>query len=205
MPPTEPGSAQDSAPAVRVAGTTIAAPAEPSSWAQSLSEIPYEDVISIHSVNTFAPLILIRELLPPALPTAATAGDQGGDGKPRGYIVNVSSREGVFETTAASEAKRGRHVHTNMSKAGLNIVTETEAETAWRRHAVAMNTVDRAMSATPESQAAHGGERPLGWEDGAGRVLWPIAVVETGQSVPIWGRFIKHDGAHRVDVRLGRG
>lgn len=207
VPPTEPGGAQASAPAVRVADTAVAAPAGPSSWAQSLSEIPYEDVISAHSINTFVPLILIRELLPPALPAAAaTGGDPDRDGKPRGYVVNVSSREGIFETTAASGAKRGRHVHTNMSKAGLNMVTETEAETAWRRHAVAMNTVDPGyMSAAPECEAAYGGERPLRWEDGVGRVLWPIAVVETGQSAPVWGRFLKHYGAHRVDVRLGRG
>ncbi|KAF4632655.1 hypothetical protein G7Y89_g5479 [Cudoniella acicularis] len=34
-----------------------------SSWMQSLDEIPYEDIISAHSINTFVPLILIRELL----------------------------------------------------------------------------------------------------------------------------------------------
>jgi hypothetical protein len=35
-----------------------------SSWMQTLHDIPYEDVISAHSVNTFTPLILCRELLP---------------------------------------------------------------------------------------------------------------------------------------------
>ncbi|KAF2024337.1 hypothetical protein EK21DRAFT_94185 [Setomelanomma holmii] len=35
-----------------------------SSWVQSMFEIPYEDVMSAHAVNTFVPLMLCRELLP---------------------------------------------------------------------------------------------------------------------------------------------
>ncbi|KAK8017913.1 dehydrogenase [Apiospora marii] len=180
----------------------------PSSWVQSLADIPYEDVISAHSVNTFVPLILIRELMPlmqskqpNARRSAATAA---------AYIVNVSSREGLFEKKANSPAKNGKHVHTNMSKAGLNMITETEAYQAWYRGRVAMNTVDPGyMSAAPEFEQARGGERPLGWEDGAGRVLWPIAMGEKSRNErspnPVWGRFLKHYGATRVDVRLGRG
>lgn len=167
--------------------------APPSSWVQSLSDIPYEDVITAHSVNTFVPLILVRELLPLMR--------QGGGG---GHIVNVSSREGLFERRRDGAAKNGKHVHTNMSKAGLNMITETEAAGAWKRGRVAMNTVDPGyMSAAPEMEASHGGERPIGWEDGAGRVLWPIAKAERGEVV--WGRFLKHYGAVRVDTRRGRG
>ncbi|CAG5148431.1 uncharacterized protein ALTATR162_LOCUS2199 [Alternaria atra] len=176
-----------------------------SSWVQSISEIPYEDVGSALSVNTFVPFILCRELLPlmgyskvnnstnpPSPPT-----------KPQGYIINVSSREGIFETHTSSSAKRGKHVHTNMSKAALNMLTETEAESAWRGKRVAMNTVDPGyMSAAPEYEDAFEGVRPIGWEDGAGRVLWPIAVAEMGGRV-VWGRFLKHYGA--VEGEAGRG
>lgn len=42
-----------------------------SSRSQSIDEIPYEDMISVHSVNAFVPLILCRELLP----LMGTAGD----------------------------------------------------------------------------------------------------------------------------------
>ncbi|KAK8098366.1 uncharacterized protein PG998_013852 [Apiospora kogelbergensis] len=187
----------------------------PSSWVQTLADIPYEDVISAHSVNTFVPLILIRELMPlmKHAPVHFTSG-QGVRGPhqpgPGAYIVNVSSREGIFERSPKSASKNGKHVHTNMSKAGLNMITETEAYTAWRLSRVAMNTVDPGyMSAAPECEQSHGGERPIGWEDGAGRVLWPIAIGEKSRtdqrSEPIWGRFLKHYGATRVDVRLGRG
>ncbi|KAK8069004.1 hypothetical protein PG994_005620 [Apiospora phragmitis] len=177
----------------------------PSSWVQSLADIPYEDVISAHSVNTFVPLILIRELMP------LIRQQPPGAAVPAAYIVNVSSREGIFEKSIKSPSKNGKHVHTNMSKAGLNMITETEANQAWRMGRVAMNTVDPGyMSAAPEFEHAHGGERPLGWEDGAGRVLWPIAMGEKSKqdgkgSDPVWGRFLKHYGATRVDVRLGRG
>ncbi|TRX93066.1 hypothetical protein FHL15_005934 [Xylaria flabelliformis] len=182
-------------------------PAKASSWVQSLGEIPYEDVISAHSVNAFVPLILVRELLPVM---------SGGTNAPlsnyaHGFIVNVSSREGIFEKTdpGAQSAKNGRHVHTNMSKAALNMITETEAAEAWRTARVAMNTVDPGyMSAAPEIDAVHGGEMPIGWEDGAGRVLWPIAVGElekTGEEGchAVWGRFLKHYGASRANLQQG--
>lgn len=186
------------------ATTAVTKAQGPSSWVQSLTEIPYEDFITAHSVNTFVPLILIRELMP--LMSVPQPRDTAG------YIINVSSREGIFEDRRSASAKNGRHVHTNMSKAGLNMITETEASTAWHHHGVTMNTVDPGyMSAAPEMENLHGGERPIGWEDGAGRVLWPVAMGEsTGAdgSQPktrVWGRFLKHYGAVRVDTRFGRG
>ncbi|KAL1625453.1 hypothetical protein SLS56_007346 [Neofusicoccum ribis] len=129
-----------------------------SSWVQSLSEIPYEDVVAAHAVNAFVPLILCRELLPLMGGPAAAAAAAADATKPRGYIVNVSSREGIFESSPAHSSKRGHHVHTNMSKAALNMLTETEAAAAWRSRRVAMNTVDPGyMSAAPEYEDAYGG------------------------------------------------
>jgi NAD(P)-dependent dehydrogenase (short-subunit alcohol dehydrogenase family) len=188
-------------------GSTDIEPYTKSSWVQTLPEIPYEDLISAHSVNTFVPFILVRELLPlmgspnhfsPSTSTSVSS-------KPLGYIINVSSREGIFESTTSSPSKHGKHVHTNMSKAALNMLTETEAEPAWSNRRVAMNTVDPGyMSAAPECEEAYDGMRPIGWEDGAGRVLWPIAVAEISGEV-VRGRFLKHYGAVEVDPGMGRG
>ncbi|KIK02764.1 hypothetical protein K443DRAFT_677352 [Laccaria amethystina LaAM-08-1] len=165
-----------------------------SSWVQRINEIPYEDVVSALSVNTFVPFILLRELLPlmsiksDALSVGETAL------KPSGYVINVSSREGVFENEPKHGSKAGRHVHTNMSKAALNMLTETEASTAWVKCKVAVNSVDPGyMSADlvwQEMVGRKGEKCPIGWEDGAGRVLWPIAEGEKGEV--IWGRFLKH-------------
>jgi hypothetical protein len=52
------------------------------------------------------------------------------------------------------------------------------------------------MSAAPEIQI----ECPITWEDGAGRVLWPVAMGQKGRG-DIWGRFLKHYGA--VEVNIG--
>ncbi|CAG8270249.1 unnamed protein product [Penicillium salamii] len=156
-----------------------------SSWVQSLHEIPYEDLISAHSVNAFVPLILCRELL------KSMGSERPHSGLlPQGYIINVSSREGILEDTPGSRSKAGHHVHTNMSKAAINMITETEAQSAWKERRVAMNSVDPGyMSAAPECQRAEG--CPIGFEDGAARVLWPIAIGESEGRV-ISGRFLKH-------------
>jgi NAD(P)-dependent dehydrogenase (short-subunit alcohol dehydrogenase family) len=165
-------------------------PPTKSSWTQKLDEIPYEDVIAAHSVNAFVPLMLIRELLPMMTTVIQTSGSL----KPSSYIVNVSSREGIPEKTPSHAAKRGKHVHTNMSKAALNMLTETEASEAWKTRRVAMNSVDPGyMSADPEWLKVVGQADmvcPLRWEDGAARVLWPIAQGERG--IPIWGRFLRN-------------
>lgn len=168
-----------------------------SSWTQAISEIPYEDVISAHSVNTFVPFILLRELLPLMPPRPTPPSNPPAISKPTipvGYVINVSSREGLFERSPNSSAKSGLHVHTNMSKAALNMLTETEAASAWQKQRVSINSVDPGyMSADPmfmDMLGRAGKACPIGWEDGAGRVLWPITTGEKGQV--FWGRFFKH-------------
>ena len=175
-----------------------------SSWVQSLDEIPYEDIITAHSVNTFVPLMLVRELLSVMPYSNADTQDNPLHARPRAHILNISSREGIFETRPTSSDKNGRHVHTNMSKAGLNMITETEAANLWRSRKIAMNTIDPGyMSAAPEMR---GTACPIGFEDGVGRVLWSVANAVRGNSDmnPVWGRFLKHFGEIRVDVGLGR-
>lgn len=166
-----------------------------SSWVQTANEIPYEDIISAFSVNSFVPLILCRELLP-------LMGNEMSIGtttvRPLGYIINVSSREGIFED---GKGKREYHVHTNMSKAAINMITETEAGAAWKRR-VAMNSVDPGyMSAAPEFQSEGG--CPIGFEDGAARIMWPIAIGEQKDGMIIRGRFLKHFGAVGATIRRG--
>lgn len=96
-------------------------------------------------------------------------------------------------------------MHTNMSKAALNMITETEAASAWQTRRIAMNTVDPGyMSAAPEYESAFDGHRPITREDGAGRVLWSVAVSEL-KGEAVYGRFLKHYGAVDIDSGAGRG
>ena len=179
-----------------------------SSWVQHLDEIPYEDIITAHSVNAFVPLILIRELLPLMIDPQPRNNDTSQVSRPpKAHIINVSSREGIFESSRKSGEKPARHVHTNMTKAGLNMITETEAGEAWHSYHIAMNSVDPGfMSAAPEMRRV-GESQPLQFEDGAARVLWTVAIAE-GQADrkigPIFKCFLKHFGSQVVNVGLGR-
>ena len=220
--PTEP--TELSTQSIETGSEVVVRPSK-SSWVQTLDEIPYEDLITAHSVNSFVPLILIRELVPymsnqrsDAFDTNDRANDASGSQRSSErethvdsrrtlrYIINVSSREGLFESHPLSRAKAGHHVHTNMSKAALNMITQTEAATFWQKHKIAMNSVDPGyMSAAPEIRTrtdSKPNDTPLTFDDGAARVLWPIAMGEKGEAV--WGRFLKHFGGIQ-DVNLGIG
>ncbi|QSZ37678.1 hypothetical protein DSL72_008777 [Monilinia vaccinii-corymbosi] len=179
------------------------------SWVQNLYEIPYEDVISAHSVNTFVPLILIRELLPLMGTPHPCAPTNSHPSKPLAQIINVSAREGIFEATPANRYKNGYHVHTNLTKAALNMLTETEAAAAWRDRRVAMNSVDPGYLSAPSEVIANRKRNgvwegcPIGWEDGAARVLWSVAVGESGKGA-VWGRFLKDFGRGEGEDRIAR-
>ncbi|KAK4465337.1 3-oxoacyl-reductase 4 [Cladorrhinum samala] len=188
-----------SADEVTETALSLSEPYTKSSWIQTLSEIPYEDVVSAHAINALAPLILCRELLPVMGDPRPKPAPQAKKIKPLGYILNVSSREGLFETSPMHPRKCGTKVHNNMNKAALNMITQTEAGVAWKTRRVAMNSIDPGyLSHAPEMDAHHGGELPLDWEDGAGRVLWPVAIGEVDGDA-VWGRFLKHYGAADED------
>ncbi|KAI5782044.1 hypothetical protein DFH27DRAFT_637557 [Peziza echinospora] len=162
-------------------------------WVQRLHDIPYQDIWTTYTVNAFTPLVLIRELLPymypsptestsPPSPTpTATPQTPHPPKKPSAYIINVSAREGQPEPKP-SHKRSGYHVHTNMAKAALNMLTETEAAVLWKEHRIAMNSVDPGFLSVDKNWAEmwgwDGRECPLTWEDGAGRVLCIFAVKE---------------------------
>ncbi|CAF9916037.1 MAG: hypothetical protein ALECFALPRED_010479 [Alectoria fallacina] len=160
-----------------------------SSWVQSLTEIAYEDIISAHSVDTFVPLILIREFLSITSQRAASVHTSSMPRKPLAHIINVSPREGIFESSANSGEMTGLHVHTNTSKAGLNMMTETEAAACLKSRHVAMNMVDPGYrSAAPEMHDKDEGR--IDFEDGTGRVLRPIAELQRGVMHPCGEGFL---------------
>ena len=197
-----------------------------SSWSQSLDEIPYQDIITAHSINAFVPLILMRELMrrlsiPPAPTTLPT---EAAHSIPNGYIITLTSRESLQELSPSQATKSGKHVHTNMSKAAVNMLVHTEASEAWKKNGVAVVAVDPGyMSADGEwvrecverreqgGGATDGGgasgvrvvdgddgerECPLDWEDGVGRTLWVVAKGVRGDGA-VWGRVLKHFTAVR--------
>lgn len=152
------------------------------SWRLLLDEVPAVELLEVHLVNAVAPFILNGQLRPLMLRTPER--DK--------HIVNVSAMEGQFYRTF----KTPRHPHTNMAKAGLNMMTRTSAPD-YVRDGIHMNSVDTGwVSDEDPSELAERKRReqgfhpPLDIVDGAARIVDPIIQGQlTGEH--IWGRFLK--------------
>jgi NAD(P)-dependent dehydrogenase (short-subunit alcohol dehydrogenase family)/translation elongation factor EF-1alpha len=110
------------------------------------------ECLEVLLVNTLAPFILLKYLLGPL---------QGASGN----VINVSSREGVFARVKFSD-----HPHTNMGKAGLNMLTRTSAYEL-KRINVMICSVDPGWVTSPTRRHVP----PLTVEDAAARILDPLA------------------------------
>jgi NAD(P)-dependent dehydrogenase (short-subunit alcohol dehydrogenase family) len=151
------------------------------SWSSELSEIVPAELLEVHAVNCLAPFLLLRRLEPLLFRPS-------GSGK---YVVNVSAMEGQLNAVY----KTGRHPHTNMAKAALNMLTRTCAG-PYAVQGVFMNSVDTGWitNEAPYEQAVRmaeaGFREPLDVLDGAARVLDPVFVgVNTGRNES--GHFFK--------------
>lgn len=151
------------------------------SWSVRLGELDATEVLETQLVNAIAPALLCDRLLPLMLASR----------HPRRYIVNVSALEGRFHALAN---KTGRHPHTNMAKAALNMLTRTSAaELAGR--GVYMCAVDTGWvtNENPEPQRVRmeeaGFQTPLDVVDGAARMYDPIVRGEAGD--PVSGVLLK--------------
>jgi len=83
------------------------------SWLMKLEEVPTIELVETTSINQLAPFIICSKLKP--LMLRSPEKDK--------FIINVSAMEGKFY-----RHKTPNHPHTNMAKAGLNMMTRTSAE-----------------------------------------------------------------------------
>ncbi len=151
------------------------------SWALSLGEVTAVELLEAHAVNCFAPFLLLRRLEPLLFRDTGRAK----------YVVNVSATEGQMNCLW----KTGKHPHTNMAKAALNMLTRTCAEPYADRR-VFMNSVDtgwvtdEAPYPLARRREEDGWQPPLDVTDGAARVCDPIFVgINTGENV--FGKLFK--------------
>ena len=85
-------------------------------WTRNLTEISGVEMVEVQMINNVAPTLLLSRLFP-----RVGGGEGGGKGKDRGrFVINVTSPEGRF-----GGAKTNYHVHTNMAKSALNMLTHT--------------------------------------------------------------------------------
>ncbi|WP_329092416.1 SDR family NAD(P)-dependent oxidoreductase [Streptosporangium sp. NBC_01469] len=147
------------------------------SWSARIGGVDPAELLEVQLVNAVAPFLLIDRLLPLLLAAPF----------PRRYIVNVSAVEGQF----AVANKTGRHPHTNMAKAALNMLTRTSAADL-ARQGVYLCSVDTGWI-TDENPVPLRDlldrRTPLDVVDGAARVYDPIVRGEAGD--PVHGVFLK--------------
>ena len=140
------------------------------SWNFEIDEIPFQEFTEVQIINAWTPYYLCAKLK--TLMEKSPFMDK--------YIVNVTAVEGIFY-----HFKRTTHVHTNMAKAALNMLTRTCAkylekeniymtcvDTGWVSHMNEMNKmIDPDTKENSENEMAI---IPLDELDGAMRVLHPI-------------------------------
>jgi NAD(P)-dependent dehydrogenase (short-subunit alcohol dehydrogenase family) len=153
------------------------------SWGLRIEEIATGELLEAQAVNALAPFLLVRGLLPRMRATAGAAR----------HIVNVSAMEGSFSRPYKSD----RHVHTNMAKAALDMLTRTLAESL-ALDRIYMNSVDpgwvtneHPLELRRQMRERLDFEPPLDALDGAARVCDPIFVAARGET-PVFGRLLKN-------------
>ena len=96
------------------------------SWTLPFNEIDLTEFLEVQIINVTAPFLLVSRLHALMKRSAFV----------QRFIVNVSAVEGQF-----ANAKFGSHVHTNMAKASLNMLTHTAAAQLADEQ-ILMNSVD---------------------------------------------------------------
>lgn len=151
------------------------------SWVQDLRDVSLAEVLEVHAVNALTPFILIQKL----------ESRLESSPYPDRYIVNVSAMEGQLN----ARCKTGFHPHTNMAKAGLNMITRTCAS-RFAERGIYMTSVDTGWITNEfpfektEQMRRGGFQPPLDEIDGAARVCDPI-FTGVNQGEFLHGTFLK--------------
>ena len=130
------------------------------SWVKNIGEINFIEFIETQLINSWTPFIIISKLKPLMLNKI----------EDKKFIINVTAMEGKFNCIY----KRTTHVHTNMSKASLNILTKTIGS-SFALDNIFVNCVDTGW-VSDMMPNSHNSDfcPPLDEIDGAMRILDPI-------------------------------
>jgi NAD(P)-dependent dehydrogenase (short-subunit alcohol dehydrogenase family) len=155
------------------------------SWVLRPEEITPVEMGETQIVNAISPFLILQGLLPllkhaaqnPIIKKNPTNDD---DKRGIAHVVMVSAMEGVFNR----HRKDTNHLHTNMAKAAMNMITRCCGEYYARDHNILVNSVDTGWidDMTPIEMQQRDGKQekkkrfvpPLNDVDGAARVLDPI-------------------------------
>lgn len=152
------------------------------SWIRRPEDISVREMLEVQLINVTAPFLLTTRI-------ANTMMQHDPDEKK--FIINVSSVEGKFMD------KPARHLHTNMAKASLNMMTLTLAQ-LYKTQNIYIYSSDPGWVSNqfpPDHAFTKTFEAYLSYDDGAARVLHPI------QSNIVKSK-IKNAGAFYKDYKI---
>ncbi len=149
------------------------------SWVRKPEDVSVREMLEVQLINVTAPFLLTNGL------RRAMKYDSGTNK----FIINVSSVEGRFNTGQ----KLARHVHTNMAKASLNMMTHSLAAD-YSRDKIFVYSCDPGWVSNqfpPGYEISKSFEPYLTCDDGAARVLFPITKNLNMEKVTDFGSFYK--------------
>ena len=133
-------------------------------WNSTVEEVHPVELVEVQVVNSIVPSLLLssfHDLL-----------KKSPLNQENSFVINVTSSEGQF----SARKYNGHHVHTNMAKASLNMLTLSVAENM-AKDCIYVNCVDTGWvtKMTPGGrQTENSAIAPLSPDDGAARILDPI-------------------------------
>lgn len=149
------------------------------SWVRKPEEISVREMLEVQLINVTAPFLLtngLRRIM-------------SYDNTVNKFVINVSSVEGRFNT----KQKLARHVHTNMAKASLNMMTHSLASDC-AKDRIFIYSCDPGWVSNqfpPGYEISRNFEPYLTHDDGAARVLYPITKNLNEEKVTDFGAFYK--------------
>lgn len=149
------------------------------SWIRRPEDISAQELLEVQLINVTAPFMLtngLRHCL------------AKGVSKNR-FVINVSSVEGRFNT----KKKLSRHIHTNMAKASLNMMTHSIAM-SFAKDNIYVYSCDPGWVTNqfpPGFAISKEFEPYLTFDDGAARVLYPITKNLNESKIKDSGQFYK--------------
>lgn len=149
------------------------------SWVRKPEDISPQELLEVQLINVTAPFMLTNGL------RKCLAYDKSVNK----FVINVSSVEGRFNT----KQKLARHVHTNMAKASLNMMTHSIASD-FVRDGIYVYSCDPGWVSNqfpPDYEISRNFEPYLSFEDGAARVLYPVTLNLNESKIKDSGMFYK--------------
>lgn len=149
------------------------------SWVRKSEDISPQELLEVQLINVTAPFML----------TSGLRHCLAYDKSVNKFVINVSSVEGRFNT----KQKLARHVHTNMAKASLNMMTHSIASD-YSRDRIYVYSCDPGWVSNqfpPAYEISQDFEPYLTFDDGAARVLYPVTMHIQDAKIDDSGMFYK--------------